>query len=248
MTAPPSSVPPHAALFLDIDGTLLEHVATPDGVRVDEPLRLLLREAFMRLDGALALVTGRTVAMADGLFLPLELPIAGIYGLEMRLRPGDPIAAAAEPAALTSFAENLSGRFAKVEGVYFERKGPVLAIHIRAAPERLGEVLAAAREILPDLGPDYGIVAGNAGFELIPVGGVKAAAIERFMEVEPFAGRYAIFIGDDTADESGFDYVNSIGGLSIRVKPNGPTAARAILPDVAAVKRWISAVGIAAEA
>jgi trehalose 6-phosphate phosphatase len=208
----------------------------------------MLREIFTRLDGALALVTGRTVAMADRLFLPLELPAAGIYGLEMRLRPGDPITAAAEPEALTSIVDRLSGRFAEAEGVYFERKGPVLAIHIRAAPERLGEVHAAALEMLPELGSDYRILGGNAGFEMIPIGGVKSAAIERFLEVAPFIGRYPIFIGDDTSDEAGFDYVNGIGGLSIRVKPNGPTAARLTLPNVAAVKEWISAVGLSAGA
>lgn len=228
------------ALFLDIDGTLLEHAPHPEGVRVDETLRQLLREAYSQLDGALALVTGRNIAMADRLFLPLELPVAGIYGLEMRLRPGDPVERAMEPKALGRAAERLSGRFAHVQGVYFERKGPVLAIHVRAAPERLDEVMAAAREELPELGEEYRILAGNAGIELLPVGGVKASAVGRFMRTPPFAGRRPVFIGDDVSDESAFDYVNALGGTSIRVKPDGPTAARAFLPDVASVREWIS--------
>jgi trehalose 6-phosphate phosphatase len=227
------------ALFLDIDGTLLEHQAHPEAVKVDEPLRQLLREAYFRLDGALALVTGRNIAMADRLFLPLELPVAGIYGLEMRLRPGEAVAAALEPEALSRVAERLGARFAAVEGVYFERKGPVLAIHIRAAPGMLDEVLAAAREALPELGEEYRIAVGNAGIELIPVGGVKASAVERFLRTPPFAGRKPVFIGDDVSDESAFDYVNALEGLSIRVKPDGPTAARRTLPDVAAVREWI---------
>jgi len=230
------------ALFLDIDGTLLEHQAHPEAVAVDDALRALLWDVSLRLDGALALITGRTIAMADRLFLPLELPIAGIYGLEMRMRPGEPVERALEPEALSAVIERLSGRFAQVEGVYFERKGPVLAIHIRAAPEMMGEVMAAAEEALPDLGEGYRILAGNAGLELVPLAGVKAAAIERFMDAAPFAGRRPVFIGDDTSDESGFDYVNGAGGLSIRVKPAGPTAARATLPDVAAVREWLGEV------
>ena len=228
----------NTALFLDIDGTLLEHQAHPEGVKVDEDLRRLIRETYIRLDGALALVTGRTIAMADRLFLPLELPVAGLYGVEMRMKPGDPAKPAEEPAALTAVIEKLMDRLGPIDGIYFERKGPVLAIHLRAAPEMLAEVEAAAEEALPAL-ENYRIVAGNAGLELMPIDVVKATAIERFLKIEPFAGRRAVFIGDDTSDESGFEYVNSIGGLSIRVKPNGPTAATKTVPNVAAVLDWI---------
>lgn len=226
------------ALFLDIDGTLLEHQAHPDAVKVDDDLRELIRRTSQALNGALALVTGRSLAMVDRLFLPLELPAAGLYALEVRMKPGDPAVAAEEPAALTAAIEKLMERFGSVEGVYFERKGPVLAVHIRAAPHMMGELSKAAEEVLPELG-DYRIAAGNAGLELIPTQVVKAAAVERFMEIEPFKGRRPVFIGDDTSDESAFDYVNSVGGLSIRVKPNGPTAATMTLPNVAAVLDWI---------
>ena len=49
-----------------------------------------------------------------------------------------------------------------------------------------------------------------------------------------------IFIGDDVSDESGFSFVNKLGGMSIRVKPRGETDARYALPDVAAVRQWIA--------
>ena len=226
------------ALFLDIDGTLLEHQEHPEAVHVNEELRQLIRETSERLDGALAVVTGRTIEMVDRLFLPLELPAAGLFGLEMRLKPGEPVAPLVEPPALSAVTERLAGRFGAVEGLYFERKGPILAIHLRGAPDKLKEVLAAAEEALPEL-ENYRIAAGNAGIELIPIDVVKASAIERFMRTEPFAGRRAVFIGDDTSDESGFEQVNSIGGLSIRVKPKGPTAATMTVPNVAAVLDWI---------
>jgi len=226
------------ALFLDIDGTLLEHQAHPDAVKVDEPLRGLIRDSYFKLDGALALVTGRSIAMADRLFLPLELPVAGLYGEEMRLKPGEPFSPSQESEALTSVIERLIGRFQPVEGIYFERKGAIVAIHTRAAPEHLDAVVAAAEEALPEL-DNYRIIAGHAGLELVPIGVAKAAAIEKFMSMAPFAGRKPVFIGDDTSDESGFEQVNKVGGQSIRVKPNGPTAARETLPNVAAVHDWI---------
>ena len=85
----------------------------------------------------------------------------------------------------------------------------------------------------------YRIVAGNAGLEFLPLDALKSAAIQRFMQIEPFAGRSPVFIGDDVSDESGFDYVNEINGISVRVKPLGETVASHVLSDVAAVRRWI---------
>ncbi|TIN34803.1 MAG: trehalose-phosphatase, partial [Mesorhizobium sp.] len=79
------------ALFLDIDGTLLEHAAHPDSVAVSAELRSLLQAVEHRLDGALAFITGRSIAAVDRLFDPVKLRIAGLYGLEHRLTPSGKI-------------------------------------------------------------------------------------------------------------------------------------------------------------
>ena len=62
------------ALFLDVDGTLLDIVETPDAVRVPDDLRAALQSLHRQLDGALALVSGRPLAQLDDLFAPLRLP------------------------------------------------------------------------------------------------------------------------------------------------------------------------------
>ena len=56
------------AYFLDVDGTLLEHAETPDAVRVDADMRVLLAALAERAGGALALISGRAVADIDALF------------------------------------------------------------------------------------------------------------------------------------------------------------------------------------
>ena len=66
-TAPPR-LGPDCALFLDIDGTLLELASTPDRVRVDAGIAALLPALAQRLAGAVALITGRTLEDADRLF------------------------------------------------------------------------------------------------------------------------------------------------------------------------------------
>lgn len=228
------------ALFLDIDGTLLEHQSHPEGVRVDDELRALLIATERRLGGAVAFITGRSIDMVDRLFLPLQWPVAGIYGIEHRLTPGGEAEIADEPEDVAAVAEALREELENVQGVYFEHKGPVLALHTRAAPQALELVKAAAERALPRLSAGYRIVAGHAGLEFLPTKALKSAAIRRFMDSPPFAGRRPVFIGDDVSDESGFEHVNEVGGVSIRVRPNGRTAARYAIEDVRGVRRWIA--------
>ena len=244
MNGPRPSIPAldgrEIALFLDIDGTLLEHRAHPEDVRVDSWLRDRLRGVANTLDGAVAFVTGRNVSMVDRLFAPLHLPTAGLYGLEHRLTPEGKVSIADEPADLSAVADQLQQEFHTTEGIYFERKGAVLAVHTRGAPAAFPRVKAAAEKALAQLSEGYRIVAGHAGLEFMPLEAIKSAAIERFMGISPFAGRRPVFIGDDVSDEVGFRYVNAHDGISIRVRPQATTEAKFSLPDVPAVHAWLA--------
>ncbi|RUU96393.1 trehalose-phosphatase [Mesorhizobium sp. M1A.F.Ca.IN.020.06.1.1] len=228
------------ALFLDIDGTLLEHAAHPDSVAVSAELRSLLKAVERRLDGALAFITGRSIAAVDRLFEPLKLRIAGLYGLEHRLTPDGQIEAADEPADMAALADEIELELAS-KAVYVERKGPVLAIHTRAAPQLLARATELVETALARLPKGYRVIAGNAGVELMPLEAAKGAAIRRFMQLEPFTGRRPVFLGDDTSDENGFETVNAAGGISIRVRPQGETAARFAIADVASAIAWLAA-------
>jgi trehalose 6-phosphate phosphatase len=53
------------------------------------------------------------------------------------------------------------------------------------------------------------------------------------------AGTRPWFIGDDLTDEPGFVAARNFGGGGIVVGPSRPTAARYMLRDVAAVRRWL---------
>jgi len=230
------------ALFLDIDGTLLEHAAHPDAVFVEAGLRDLLAALQNKLGGALAFVTGRSVAAVDRLFAPLELPAAGLYGLEHRLEPGGPVETADEPADIAALADEVEAEFAG-RSVHVERKGPILAIHTRAAPHLLPRSIELVEQALARLPAGYRVLPGNAGVELMPLGAVKGAAIRRFMEVSPFSGRRPVFLGDDTSDESGFEMINDAGGISIRVRPTAETEATYAIANVAGVLEWLGRQG-----
>jgi trehalose 6-phosphate phosphatase len=238
MPKPPVPDPSASALFLDIDGTLVEHHEHPEAVKVSPSLLTILRDLNVKLDGALAFVTGRDLAMVDRLFGTLGLAAAGTFGIECAL--GDELVSGQEEAALVSdtFAE-LEAACSHMQGVYFEYKGPVLAVHTRANPGALDAVTEVCRNALSALPQGYRLVEGHAGVELLPERATKGAAIAWFMDRDPFRDRVPVFLGDDTSDESGFDWVNARGGMSIRIRPEGPTLARYTIASVAEVHDWL---------
>jgi len=226
-------------LFLDVDGTLLDIADAPDLVHVDRALLDLLGSAHRAAGGALALVSGRSIAGLDGLFAPLELPVAGLHGAERRDAAGHVYRRRRDP-ALAEVARGLRAWCERHPGTLLEDKQGSLALHYRLAPAEEPGVREAAQAALERLGDGYVLLEGKCVVELRPSGTSKAHAIERFMSEPPFAGRRPAFVGDDVTDEDGFRWVSDAGGIAVIVGGNGPTAARFCLADVAAVREWLA--------
>jgi trehalose 6-phosphate phosphatase len=229
------------ALFLDVDGTLLEIAAKPQAVSVPEALRQRLRALFLASGGAVALVSGRALTDLDALFAPLTLPSAGLHGFEHRGASGayrrrpPPSAAALESArgAMLHLARQHAG-------LLVEDKQFALALHYRDAPQLEEVVVAAMREVGVRVADDLELQRGKMVVELRPAGATKAQAVAAFLQEPPFAGRLPVFIGDDLTDEPAFELVNHRGGLSAVVNAARPSAARARLADVTAVRDWLA--------
>ena len=226
------------ALFLDIDGTLLEFAAHPNAVTVDPALAQLLGALYDETAGAVALISGRTVADADSLFAPLKLCVAGQHGAERRDHGGGRHLHAPPLAELGRAAERLRGVVSAHAGLILEEKGMNLALHYRGAPMLEAELTPLLHALASELGQDFELQAGKMVLEIKPTGKDKGTAIEEFMQEHPFRGRIPIFIGDDLTDEYGFALVNRLGGYSIKVG-SGASAARWRLADAAAVRRWL---------
>lgn len=228
------------ALFLDVDGTLLEIESHPDAVRVAPELKHLLARAGRALDGALALVSGRTIAGLDALFAPLRLPAAGLHGLERRDATGrvhypDRYAGriAAARAGLLEFVQS-------APGLLLEDKGAALALHFRNAPELEDACRHHVEAARAAAGDDFHVQQGKRVFELKPSGRDKGTAVAAFMTEPPFHGRRPVFVGDDVTDEDGFRAVNALGGISIRVGEAGATAAHHAAAGVAGILDWLA--------
>jgi trehalose 6-phosphate phosphatase len=220
MTDPGRPLPqpkPDWALFLDIDGTLLDLAPTPTEVVVPPDLPDLLRVLAHRLDGAVAVVSGRALIDIDALLSPLTLAAAGQHGAEIRLPDG-------RVERFDAAAKMLDGLLPAVEafaterpGILVEDKGMTIAAHCRQVPQyqtELGRFLDTLSARHPDR---LETIRGHRVFEIKPRNLSKRTAVEHFMRLAPFAGRLPVFIGDDRTDEDGFAAVNAAGGYAIRV-------------------------------
>lgn len=239
MPPPPLDVADQA-LFLDIDGTLAEFADNPAEVEVASPIRLLLRQLEERLDGALAVLTGRALDDADRALGGAVACIAALHGQHCRV--GAQILRQQPPAEAWRQAQFLIQRLVESSALVaeLEDKGGVLALHYRRQPE-FGCLVARA---VDEIAEGFGLRAlhGNLVSEVMPVGITKGVALTTLMCAPPFADRMPVVVGDDITDEEAFHAANALGGRSIRVGLSGrETAARYVLADVSAVHAWLAA-------
>jgi trehalose 6-phosphate phosphatase len=238
----PPKLDRHAALFLDVDGTLLEIAARSDLVRVPAGLPGLLGDLADERGGALALISGRPLAELDWLFGPWRGAAAGVHGSERRRADGTlahhtDVAAAA---ALDQIRPLLAAFVRAGSGLLLEDKRSSLALHYRAAPERAAEVCALAETLVRQVGTALRLIVGKMVVEFQPRGANKGEAISAFLTEPPFLGRPPIFLGDDATDEDGFAEIDRRGGVAIRVGEPAETRAGYALPSVAAVLAWLA--------
>jgi trehalose 6-phosphate phosphatase len=237
-----SLYPDKWALFLDIDGTLLDLAETPEAIVVPPSLPFALHALSRKLGGALALVTGRSVAFVDPLFAPFHFPVAGLHGAERR-DAAERMRRALIPPAFQEMKRTIAQEAEAWPGALVEDKGAAVAVHYRQAPEREAEIAEAMQRYLQEAGPDWTLQHGKLVFEICPARASKGHAVEAFLDEEPFIGRKPLAIGDDVTDETMFAVANRLGGQSVRVAPaNGKTLARASIPSPARLRDILGAL------
>ena len=227
------------ALFLDFDGTLTDLAATPDSVVVTPRLRSVLAACAETFGGAVALVSGRPIAALDALLDPLRLPAAGQHGIDLRWPDGTVEHAARRTSELDGLRSCFKALARADERLVVEDKGATLALHFRRAPEREQELCALAAEVATT-NNGYRVLYGKMVLEVKPAHADKGSAVARYLEAPPFAGRRPVFAGDDVTDEDGFDAVNRLGGISVKVGA-GESRAACRVPDVRALLDWLAA-------
>lgn len=227
------------ALFLDVDGTLLDFAARPDAVRVEDSLHDDLATLRERLRGALALLSGRTLDQLDELFDWRAHAAAGLHGAQLRDASGHTLGVANDE-VIANLHADAAHAVASMPGVLLEDKTQALALHFRNAPAQRVAVERIAQDLLQRAGDDYTLQLGNHVVELKPAGADKGRALAALMAISPFRDRRPWMLGDDLTDEHAFEEVNARGGVSVIVGARRPTCAHYTLQGPAETRAWLA--------
>jgi trehalose 6-phosphate phosphatase len=229
----------NTALFLDIDGTLLDLARTPDRVKVPRELAQALERLTHRLKGAFAFVSGRSLESIDRLFAPFHPAAIGAHGGEIRSADGQVARRQPLPEKVV---EVFTGLAQNIPGLLLEDKRCALALHYRLAPEAR-PVLVSAMEKHARLfeAEKVHILHGKAVIEARPVGVDKGTAVRALAKQKPFAGRNILFGGDDTTDLDVFRILPRLGGHGFSVGRHFPGAEH-VFESPRAVRQWLSRV------
>lgn len=231
------------ALYLDVDGTLLDVALTPSSVHVPPQLAALLTSLSIALDGALAIVTGRQIEDADALLAPFRSSAAGVHGAETRRNAHDAIISLS-PKLDEEIAASIRGIVARMPGIMLEDKGSGLTLHYRLAPERRPELLHALRDLLPRHQGQFTLCGGRKVIEVLPVGFSKGRALRHFFDMPPFAGRTPVMIGDDVSDEAAIAAAQSVGGFGLKVAGENFSIEEAHFASPRDVLAWLERLEI----
>jgi len=230
----PSPPPANAALFLDIDGTLLDIAPRPELVVIPRGLPALLARLRAERGGALAIISGRPLADID-LFFPGALPAAAEHGAILRDATGTIHELSRRPAAFAHWLATLNAAAREMPGVLIEEKKVSVVIHYRQAPDCGARLRALAEGLIAEAGPDVALLPAHMAFELRPRGAGKDTALAWFMARPPFAGRQPVFIGDDVTDEPAIALAKELGGMGLHV-------SRDFGGSPQAVRDWLAAL------
>ena len=228
-------------LFLDVDGTLLELTETPTATVVDPQLKSLLAEVAERLGGAVALVSGRSIAYLDALFAPLQLPSAGLHGVERRKASGAIQGASYIDAQLNAARTALANFVAAHPGTLLEDKDRSLAVHYRMAPA----AEPAVRQAVAAGGEAHGNELSHPGGQhgardqavRIYQGHRRQGVHARTAVLGPNYRSSSVMI---STDEGGFRAVEVFGGISIAVGDRVHGHWRVDNPSE--VRRWLESI------
>lgn len=187
---------------------------------------------------AVAIVTGRKIEDIDRFLSPLQLPVAGVHGLERRSAEGTVHVVPINEHALRNVSERLTQFVMGHPGLILEPKRGSIALHYRQRSELANACLREVTRLTVSY-PDLRVLPGKMVLEIKAGLASKGSAIRAFLQEEPFLGKIPFFVGDDVTDEEAFPVVRQAGGLTVRIG-SGTTAAMYRASDPEEFAEWLA--------
>ena len=224
------------ALFLDFDGTLIEIASGPDAIEAPSDIAQRLTALAQRLNGRLALISGRGLDNIEQHIGTLDFARAGSHGAERIDGTGRRLGPV--PQALDGDTIEALRYLAAQHDALYEAKRHGAALHYRSVPDKGPAIEEAASA----LARQSGLIAkrGKCVIEIIRPGADKGSALAAFMRISPFTDSVPVFIGDDVTDEDGFIAAKRLGGFGIAVGERPSDNADFKLDTVKDVHAWLT--------
>jgi trehalose 6-phosphate phosphatase len=236
------SSPDNCALFLDIDGTLLDLAETPSRIVIPDGLVRLVTKLRARLGGALAINSGRRIVETDGILSPLSVVASGVHGAELRRVPEGPIEQL-QPELSVEFVKSLENLLRMIPGALVEPKGSGMAVHYRLASEVAGpEIGETLHRFLASYEGALSIRQGKKVYEIIPSAISKGKALTTLAALSPFEGRIPIMIGDDIGDVPAFQAAERLEGFGLKVAGESFPTDKVDFMGPHHVRSWLSSL------
>lgn len=213
----PTPCPPspnsHCALFLALDGTLIDFASTPSKAVVSDELKSDLAAASVALGGAIAIFSGRKLSEMDALLSPLKFPGGAEHGAVVRSSNGscDEVAETI-PAA---WIDPLRTATAGCAGSFLEIKSHSVTVHFRRAAHHENFFRQLCLDLIGNQAGDFEILSARMAIEIRPRSASKSRAINSLMAHAPFSDRRPVFIGDKSGDSDGLHSVEALGGQAL---------------------------------
>ncbi len=212
-----------ALVAFDFDGTLAPIVEQPPLARLHPEVDAPLRRLAARVHGAV--VSGRGIADLRERAAIGSLRLIGNHGNDALLAETDEASRARRTSARwrDALQRGIVERFGRDGGIEIEDKGATLSVHYRRArdPERAGREL---RAMIDALEPAPKTIGGKFVVNVLPPGSRTKFEALRELAAELGTDR-VLFVGDDVTDEIVFAAAPA-HWLTVRVEPEGPSAAR----------------------
>ncbi|GAA4036352.1 trehalose-phosphatase [Parerythrobacter jejuensis] len=223
------------ALFLDFDGTLVDIASNPDAISVADDLGQKLESLSRRLEGRLAVVTGRGIDNLEQFLGSRAMFRAGSHGAHVLTAEG---AVLRQAQALPDEVTARLSSFARDHNLLYERKAHGGALHYRTKPELEEQVRGFANDLAQ--AHDLSAKSGKCVVELVWPGADKGGAVHLLMQQAEFSSCTPIFVGDDVTDDDGMAAAVEHGGFGIAVGERPSNNASYHLDTVKDVHTWLN--------
>lgn len=226
------------SLFLDLDGTLLELAEHPDAVSVPTQLPAVLQRLDAKLEGALAMATGRNINVLDGFLFPYRGSAIGVHGTEHRLHGGAIVQNVVVPLP-TALRHAIADIVRSHPGAFVEDKGSAVAVHERGDTVAAAVLAEELQALCARLAPGWQCLHGRRVVEIKPKSVGKGTGTEWLMQQPPFAGTLPVAVGDDFTDLDMFKTTTRFDGLTVAVGDRITEGGNVHLRSPAAVLRFL---------